>query len=232
MPLIGRGPGVRVRVKGGPAGGRPIASGVRIGSVPGTTSYGATPAVPATAPPSPVKPPPFDPQFEGQVGLNTRTYNDTITGLGQEESGTLRAYGLDDTSDPFSRAALLRQAYQQRARGAGNAMAARGQLYSGAYQNAQNSAATGFAEGTDALRKSQNSVLESIVRRRATARTNLDQGNLDASGEAIGRAVVNRPDPATIPVPRDKNVSKLSVARHRRQRRIQSAGRSTYGPAT
>lgn len=47
-----------------------------------------------------------------------------------------------DVSNPNSRAALLKRTYQQATRGNTNSYAARGQLYSGALQNAQNE--TGF----------------------------------------------------------------------------------------
>jgi hypothetical protein len=58
-----------------------------------------------------------------------------------------------DVSNPFSRAALLKKAFDTAHRGDGNRMAASGQLYSGAYQNAQNADTFNYNAGTDSLLK-------------------------------------------------------------------------------
>lgn len=218
----------------GPGGGQikfPGRRPIRPGAPPATPAPAGTvmtPAVtirpPVGSTPPPVTPPapagaplPFDPIYEGQVGINTTSFNNTNVGLDQEQSGAVRSYGLDDPSDPFSRAALLKQVWQQRGRASGNSLAARGQLYSGAYQNAQNANALGQEQGLDSLRKGQNAVLANIAARRASARTGRDQGNLDAFSAAIGRASQVRPDPATLATA-DKSIDKSSIAVAKRRR--------------
>jgi hypothetical protein len=85
----------------------------------------STPAAPA-APTPPRNPPPFDPIRETQRAQNDRVYGDTNVDLDAQDGGIgadgrvighgsiQRGFGLDDLSDPFSRAALLRQMYELR----------------------------------------------------------------------------------------------------------------------
>jgi hypothetical protein len=61
-----------------------------------------------------------------------------------------------DTSNPYSRAALLQRSYDQTKQGNTTSYAARGQLYSGALGNAQNAAQTNFNTSSDQLRGSFN----------------------------------------------------------------------------
>jgi hypothetical protein len=172
----------------------------------GTPQYGAaqpsTPVAPATPPVGTVygqpQPQPFDTTYENQTALNRRNLDQTGVDLDQQQSGLRRAYGFDDASDPFSRMALLRQAYENRARGAGNAMAARGQLYSGAYQNAQDQTALGFEQDTDATRKAYNEALLLVARKRAGALSDYEQANINAGAAALDRASQIRPEAATL----------------------------------
>jgi hypothetical protein len=66
-------------------------------------------------------------------------------------------------------------------------------------QNAQNSTARGQLQDFDALRKGQDSVLAEIARRRADARREYGQANIDADSDAVGRAVSTPVDPSTLP---------------------------------
>lgn len=57
-----------------------------------------------------------------------------------------------DVTNPFSRAALLARSHKQNVAGNTNSMAARGQLYSGALQNAQNAEGLNYLGGQNALK--------------------------------------------------------------------------------
>jgi hypothetical protein len=146
-------------------------------------------------------PQPFDPTYEAQVGLNQRSFNEMNIGLDQQQSGLIRAYGLDDPTDPYSRLALLRQSFERAKRSATNSYFARGQGYSGAAQNALDSAARGYGEGYDTLRKGEDQALADIAARRAAARRGLEQGNIDAGGDALTRALNAPVEPPPPPKP-------------------------------
>jgi hypothetical protein len=53
-------------------------------------------------------------------------------------------YGIGDSSNPFSKAAMLQESYNRSKLGTTNSLAAQGQLYSGAMINAQNENASVF----------------------------------------------------------------------------------------
>lgn len=103
----------------------------------------ATLTAPAAAPAYVPQP---DPQFGADVNsanLNLSTtlqHNQaargqlgTVFGLGVDAAGNT----IDDHTNPFSRAAALQTSYDNSVRGTQNSYAARGQLYSGAIQEAQ-----------------------------------------------------------------------------------------------
>lgn len=167
-----------------PYGGSGMFAGVRIVQPP--------------APPPQAQP--VDPAAEQRKILIQQQLGDTNASIDQQETDLKRQYGLDDPTDPFSRAALLKQSYQNRVRGTGNSYAAQGQLYSGAIQNAQNANATNYQQGTDALRKAQDAQIGNLERQRAAAIFNAAQGNLDADQLAVTDNLANPPDPAGLPV--------------------------------
>lgn len=91
------------------------------------------------------------------ASANTNLQN-TLSGLSSQrrELGInygLGQYGGSVASNPYSRAALLQKSYDQNQRRTQNAMAASGQLYSGATQNARNFNTGAYSQGRDSLQK-------------------------------------------------------------------------------
>lgn len=91
------------------------------------------------------------------ASANTNLQN-TLFGLSsqREQLGInygLGQYGGSVASNPYSRAALLQKSYDQNQRRTQNAMAASGQLYSGATQNARNFNTGAYSQGRDSLQK-------------------------------------------------------------------------------
>lgn len=96
----------------------------------------------ATAAHKPGTPMPWDGTYEGAVNNANAKYNNALISLGAKKGFLQQEYGLDEgfndyKSNPYSRAALLEQTYQRAGRASGNSLAAAGQLYSGASQNAE-----------------------------------------------------------------------------------------------
>lgn len=140
------------------------------------TTLAAPPAGAAAA--APVAPPPINPQFGADVNSAQRNLDTTlqIDQAQRSQLGSTYGFGvdaagntIDDHTNPFSRAAALQTAYDNAVRGTTNSYAARGQLYSGAIQNAQNLNATNNLKGRDAL-----------IREFMAARTALDNTDLQA----------------------------------------------------
>lgn len=99
-----------------------------------------------TATAAPAYAPAIDPQFGADVNAAQLNLSTTLQqneaqrgqlgssyGFGVDASGNV----MDDHTNPFSKAAALQTSYDNSQRGTLNSYAARGQLYSGAIQNAQ-----------------------------------------------------------------------------------------------
>lgn len=171
------------------------------GSVVGKTGPAAFPAIPAAV--SPFKPQAMQPDatFIAQQGVNLSGYGNTLAGLANQEQGVRQAYGFDDLSDPFSRARLLDERYQNRNRSNTNSFAGSGQLYSGALQNAQNQSALQNTQDVNTARNQYQADLNTIAQNRANAQLSLSQGGVDAFGQMVERQLANRPagDPVAAP---------------------------------
>lgn len=105
-------------------------SGQLVGALTGSAPAPAAPPAPPT-PPRVFAP---DAQYNDQVGLINRQYEQQTGELDQAERKTKYLYGFDDPTNPFSRAAESKRDYLQRASGITNSLAARGQFFSGARQ--------------------------------------------------------------------------------------------------
>jgi len=156
----------------------------------------AAPVAPKAAAPAYV-PPDFkaDPDYQATVARLTKDFDDTDLALVGEETNQKKAFGYDDSSDPYSRAAQLRERLIINRRASGNSMAAAGQLYSGAYQNADNDVQEDYNRTDDATRKEYQAVLADIARRRRDAKAALGDALDTAGGNTITRLLAERPDP-------------------------------------
>lgn len=131
-----------------------------------------------------------DPNLEAQrasanLGINLGNAWDTY-----QQGRIEQDYGLNDTSDPFAKAALLQQTYQNSRRGNTNSMAAQGQLYSGALQNAQAGAERSYNQGYDQLKRGRQDALDQLLKgkldRYSQVGANLDENTLASLLAALG----------------------------------------------
>lgn len=151
---------------------------------------------------------PVEPIYDAQIGDLAKTRTDTLLGLKTQFDLMGQQYGfrrdannnvLDDPTNPYSRAAALQQSYDRAKRFNTNAMAARGQLYAGSLQNAQNRARDNNDRGRDALLRdylSQAAAYDSAVR---GAENSYSGGVNAAQGDRLNRALANRPAPESVP---------------------------------
>lgn len=171
----------------------------------------AAPGVAPDAATADVAPAPgtLNPQFGADVGAATRNRDTTLQNDAADRTQLGSTYGFgvdatgnvfDDHTNPFSRAAALQTAYDQSVRGTTNSMAARGQAYSGAQQNAQDWNATQNLKGRDALIREFSSARTGLDRR-DTAATNAysDALSAAAAADAAFQLANARPEPAFDP---------------------------------
>lgn len=181
-------------------GGTAYLPGGSTGGVTGAHLPGGvgTPGVFTPTTPKPVEfkpsipaPPAVNPLVQTQLdntvtGVNA-TLTNTLAGLTAQQTNSLLDYGytaapgangeLDlstlkvDPNNPFSKAALLQRSFDQAQRGNRTSYAARGHLYSGALQNAQNESRHQFEAGSNQLQRGLGGTLAELARRRQTAKT-------------------------------------------------------------
>jgi hypothetical protein len=141
-----------------------------------------------------------DAQYTQQMLALARQRDDAITGLQTQRRQTMLNTGYSgqpgsltfDPTDPYSKAAMLKQTYERHRRSTGQQLGAGGQLYSGAYLNAQNQISRDQLQGEDALQKSLVSYLAQNDAGQASATTNYDLGVNQAWSDRLNRAVNSR----------------------------------------
>lgn len=145
---------------------------------------------------------PLDPSYDATLAALTHSRDDSLAGLAQQQTSTLSNYGYGatfddqgnvtgltfDPSNPYSQAALLRKNYQQAKTGTANSMAARGQLYAGASQQAQDIQDNSYLQREDALQKALTSALVGLAQRRRQVGTNFETQSAQAFGDRVARA--------------------------------------------
>lgn len=186
----------------------------------GPTPY-AVPAAPAPviAPVAPATTPlPPDASYEQTLAALAKQRDSTITSLGQQRQQGLLGYGYTeapggalgfDPTNPFSQAAVLKRNYDQARTGNTTSYAARGQLYAGSLQTAQDESGRGELQASDALQKQLGAFLARNTQARFKAGSDYDLGAGQALGDSIARAASN-PAYETVTAPPDAAPSAAS----------------------
>jgi hypothetical protein len=99
-----------------------------------------------------------DEAYKRTVGTANANLQNSLSGLSAQRRELGINYGLGEAggsvaSNPYSRAALLQKSYDQNQVRTQNSMAASGQLYSGATQNARNLNVGNYGQARDSLQK-------------------------------------------------------------------------------
>jgi hypothetical protein len=158
---------------------------------PQSVSTPAGPTGPSTPPPDPV--------YLATVAGNQSSHDITAADLARDRKNAFLNYGYTqdaagnltfDPTNPFSQAALLKRSYDQAQTGNTNSYAARGQLYSGALQNAQNESGFQYQAGSDRLTKA----LTDFLARNTSAAGQNDTSLELANGQAAGASLQAAPD--------------------------------------
>lgn len=167
---------------------------VKLPAPPKPAALRPTPTAPVA--PRPVLPP--DGLYEQQVAGLGRQRDTTLAGLATQRQSGLLDYGYTqdaaghlafDPTDPYSQAALLKRHYDQSRASSGINLSARGQLYSGAYQNAQDYANRQELQGSDQLQKQLLAFLARNTQQATEAGNAYETGVGAAGGDRLSRAI-------------------------------------------
>lgn len=171
--------------------------------VPNVQPLSPIPKAPAP-PPAPSSAPfnsnalPPDASYDQQIAGLGRTRDTTLAGLATQRQGGLLQYGYTqdqfgglafDPTNPYSQAAILKRNYEESRRGSGTSLAARGQLYSGAYQTAQDYGNQQELQASDQLQKRLLAFLSTNVAGAAQAGSAYEQGVGQAGADRLSRAI-------------------------------------------
>lgn len=161
---------------------------------------------------------PWDAQYESEVAQQNLGYNNKIAGLQAQEMNVQGDYGINDTSNPFSRARLLQQSFDQARQRTWNSATAAGQGYSGSTSAAITADQSAYNQDYNNLRNEYSRSLADIDSQRSQALQDQQGGILSAKAAALERAI-NRPlDPSTSPAdPRQPLEQRLARLRAKRQ---------------
>jgi hypothetical protein len=143
---------------------------------------------------------PPDPAYQMTMGGLTQTRDRHDRGLQQQRGAGLQEYGYTedpnthavafDPNNPYSQAALLRKHYQQAKTGNTTSYAAKGQLYAGSLQNAQNASTDQFNASDDALTRG----IINFLAANTTAQTTAHNAFNTNAGIALGQSVHDAPN--------------------------------------
>jgi hypothetical protein len=169
------------------------------------------PTPPSAAGPAPL---PVDPAYDQTIaGLGLKK-DTTIQGLDQQRLGGLSDYGYSATFDPngnvvgiardpnnpYSQSALMKKHFDQQRTGNTNSYAARGQLYAGSLQNAQNATTDNYNQADNGLQRSVMAFLARNQQQRGQASVDYELGSGQALGDSVARGSTNPLyDPTTAP---------------------------------
>src|SRR3954470_528060 len=136
-----------------------IPGAVRPGPPKGLTGSAATPNTAGN--PGPSAPPP-DPTYEAYRASAGRNVSLGDAEATYQHANISNEYGIGDSSNPCSKAAMLQESYNRAKLGTTNGLAAQGQLYSGAMTNAQNENDHQYSISNDALQRAYQNAQHSV----------------------------------------------------------------------
>ncbi|HZA18971.1 MAG TPA: hypothetical protein VE645_19175 [Pseudonocardiaceae bacterium] len=192
----------------------------------GTGSFSRGPVAGASQAQAPRPGLPIDPFHEAAAGIANRNLSSTLAQVQYQRGQLGQTYGLgvdpsgnvfDDVTNPYSRAATLQKMHDRAVRGTQTTMAARGQLYAGSLQNAQNANAEQNLRGRDAMIREFMAAQAQLKQQELAAGNAHADAMTAANAERVMRALAQRPDPASVPaVPAPRPVTPPAPVKKRK----------------
>lgn len=136
-----------------------------------------------------------DPIYQAAIASINHTRDDTLLQL-EKERGTIKTqYGIDDTTEPFSRAKLLQESLANAVRGTTTSRAASGMFYDASSQHAQDLNQSNYSKSYDALLKAYQAAITDVENRKTNTINATSDSAANAGAEALSRLLQTRPEP-------------------------------------
>lgn len=173
----------------------------------GAVSAGGVPSSQVAAPQYSLANLPVDASYDQAIALLQRQRDEGIAAITGERARTLSDYGFQegangaltfDPNNPLSKASVMKKTYDTNRRSTAQSLGAGGQLYSGAFQNAQDLINRNQIGSEDALTKNLQAFLARNTGQVKDAGTQYELAAGQAYGDRVGRFQSNpNYDPAT-----------------------------------
>lgn len=142
------------------------------------------PGVPA---PAPQKAEP-DSGYNQAIDRTNRREQSSLGQLDTAEGAVKRDFGIDDPTDPFSRANALKKTFLARGKAASASLASQGQLYSGTHERALDRTRTQEEAARSDLRKTYEAAINQIGAQRAGVKFGSEEERAQAFEDWLARA--------------------------------------------
>lgn len=129
-----------------------------------------------------------DAAYNTRVDLATRSGEQRLSELSDQEGAIKHDFGIDDPTNPFSRAEGLKKAFLAKQRGRSAALASAGQLYSGAHERALSRTRQEEEEARANLRQAYEGAIGQIGAEKAGVRFTTEEEKAQAFEDWLARA--------------------------------------------
>jgi hypothetical protein len=134
---------------------------------------------------------PWDTNYESTINNLGTDRTNSLANLQYESAQGEKQFGFNDTSDPYNNLKMLQQHFEQAKKGALNSMAARGHLYSGAAQNAQNLATDDYNKSYAGQQRQYQDFLHGQEQKKLATESAFNKGKSDATYNRLIAALQN-----------------------------------------
>lgn len=129
-----------------------------------------------------------DSLYNQQVDLANREGSQRLTDLGEQEKAIKYHFGLDDPTNPFSRANALKKSYLANMKGVSAQLASQGQLYAGAHERALARTRYNQEQALAELRQAYDTALNGISGQKASSQFQTEEQRNQAFQDWLNRA--------------------------------------------
>lgn len=129
-----------------------------------------------------------DSTYNDAVDLAGRKEERRLTELGGQEEAVKREFGIEDPTDPFSRANALKSAFLTRQKAASAGLASQGQLYSGAHERSLSRTRREEEEARHGLRQAYEGAIGAIGAEKAGVKFATEEERAQAFEDWLARA--------------------------------------------
>ena len=129
-----------------------------------------------------------DAAYNQQVDIAERKGEQRLAELGNQENDIKREFGIEDPTEPFSRANTLKQSFLARQKAASASLASQGQLYSGSHERALSRTRREEEQARSELRRVYEGAIGQVGAEKAGVKFNTEEERTNAFEAWLARA--------------------------------------------